>query len=81
MDSIFDQIRRIQGLRSARRNLPSTGKSSNSSSSSSAVAGLGGSLNLEDEVESETAAFVVGAEPAGAADMVEAGPDDSLGMV
>ena len=50
--------------------IPSTGKSSNSSSSSNAAAGFCWSLRVEESVESETVAFVVGPEPSAAADIV-----------
>ena len=50
--------------------VPSTGKSSNSSSSSNAAAGFCWSLRVEESVELETVAFVVGLEPSAAADMV-----------
>ncbi len=50
--------------------VPSTGKSSNSSSSSNAAAGFCWSLRVEESVESETVAFVVGPEPSAAADIM-----------
>ena len=55
---------------SRRGDVPSTGKSSNSSSSSKAAAGFCWSLRVEESVESETVAFVVGPEPSAAADIV-----------